>query len=127
VVDAAGNASRLVGVAQDVSEARITSDVLQRASADMELRARELQRLALGSTEIPAPAAQQIDLSRRQLEILQLVAEGLTNAAIAKRLFLSENTVKWHVKTILERTGSANRTEAVVRVLGTAQLRRTPI
>jgi DNA-binding NarL/FixJ family response regulator len=46
------------------------------------------------------------------------VAQGLTNAEIAKRLFISEATVKFHIRQILSKTKSTNRTEAVARVLG---------
>jgi DNA-binding NarL/FixJ family response regulator len=51
-------------------------------------------------------------LGARQLEILALIADGLGNAEIADRLFLSEATVKWHVRQILRRLGVANRAEA---------------
>jgi DNA-binding CsgD family transcriptional regulator len=57
-------------------------------------------------------------LTARQMEILTLVADGLTSAQIAERLFLTEGTVKWHVKQILAKTASSNRAEAVARVLG---------
>jgi len=50
---------------------------------------------------------------------MQLVAQGLTNAAIAERLFVTEGTVTWHVKQILTKTASSDRAEAVARVLGT--------
>lgn len=52
-------------------------------------------------------------LSPRQLEILQLVAEGLTNAQIARRVFLSEFTVKQHLRNAYKLLGVKNRTEAV--------------
>ena len=64
------------------------------------------------------PACSQAALSARQLDVLRLVAQGLTNGEIAKRLFLADGTVKWHVKQILTKTNSANRTGAVVRALG---------
>jgi DNA-binding CsgD family transcriptional regulator len=46
------------------------------------------------------------------------VAEGLTSAQIAERLFITAPTVKWHVKQILTKTAASNRAEAVARVLG---------
>ncbi|MFB9073466.1 response regulator transcription factor [Citricoccus parietis] len=52
------------------------------------------------------------DLTRRELEILGLVAEGLSNAAIAQRLVISEGTAKTHVKNILRKLGASNRTQA---------------
>ena len=51
-------------------------------------------------------------LGHRKLEILGLVAEGLTNAQIAKRLFLSESTVKQHLRAAYKVLGVKNRTEA---------------
>lgn len=49
----------------------------------------------------------------RELEILQLIAQGLTNNQIALRLHLSEETIRWYNKTIFEKLGASNRTQAV--------------
>jgi LuxR family maltose regulon positive regulatory protein len=54
-------------------------------------------------------------LSNRELEVLQLVAEGLTNQKIAARLFLSLNTVKGHTRNIYGKLGVHSRTQAVAR------------
>ena len=51
-------------------------------------------------------------LSNRQREVLELVGEGLTNAQIAKRLFLTESTIKQHLRAIYKVLGVSNRTEA---------------
>lgn len=55
----------------------------------------------------------QQQLSDREMEVLSCLAEGLTTSQIASRLFISENTVKTHVRHILEKMESSNRTEAV--------------
>lgn len=55
-------------------------------------------------------------LSHRQREILQLVVEGLSNAEIARRLYLSESTVKQHLRAAYKLLGVSNRTEAAARV-----------
>jgi len=55
------------------------------------------------------------DLTPREIEVLTLVADGLTNRAIAQRLGISENTVKFHVNALLGKLGAQSRTEAVVR------------
>jgi DNA-binding NarL/FixJ family response regulator len=52
-------------------------------------------------------------LSRRETEVLQLLAQGLANKQIAIALGISEHTVKFHVSSIYARLGAANRTEAV--------------
>jgi LuxR family maltose regulon positive regulatory protein len=57
-------------------------------------------------------------LSERELEVLQLIADGLTNQEIASRLFLSLNTVKVHTRNIYGKLGVNNRTQAVTRVRG---------
>jgi LuxR family maltose regulon positive regulatory protein len=54
-------------------------------------------------------------LSERELEVLQLIAEGLTNPEIASRLFLSLNTVKSHSRNIYGKLGVHTRTQAVAR------------
>jgi DNA-binding NarL/FixJ family response regulator len=51
-------------------------------------------------------------LSERKLEILELVAEGLSNAQIARRLFVSESTVKQHLRAAYKALGAKNRREA---------------
>ena len=116
-VDDDGEPARLVGVVQDITEAKLAQEVLQNASADLGRRATELQQLALRTVADDAGVTG-ARLTPRQLQILHLIAQGLTNAAIAGRLVVTEGTVKWHVKQILAKTGSANRAEAVARVLG---------
>jgi LuxR family maltose regulon positive regulatory protein len=54
-------------------------------------------------------------LSERELEVLQLIAGGLTNPEIASRLFLSPHTVKTHAHNIYGKLGVHNRTQAVTR------------
>jgi DNA-binding NarL/FixJ family response regulator len=51
-------------------------------------------------------------LTRREEQVLRLVAEGLTNSQIAERLFVAEGTVKSHVKSLMRKLGAATRAEA---------------
>jgi len=67
-----------------------------------------------------APAADWSVLTRRELEVLQHIAAGESNAAIASSLFLSEGTVKSHVKHVLRKLGATSRAQAVSRYLGPA-------
>ena len=59
--------------------------------------------------QVPTPR-----LTERELEVLKLVARGLNNRDIAKELFISENTVKNHIRNILEKLQLHSRMEAVV-------------
>ena len=52
-------------------------------------------------------------LSKREVEVLQKVAGGNRNSDIAALLFISEETVKGHIKHIMEKLGASDRTEAV--------------
>jgi LuxR family maltose regulon positive regulatory protein len=76
-----------------------------------------LKRLAGQRTEkveAPAPAAGTTEaLTRKELEILRLLAEGLSNLAIAGRLFVSETTVRTHLRNINAKFGVHNRTQAI--------------
>jgi len=52
-------------------------------------------------------------LSEREIEVLQLIADGLTNQEVADRLYISLNTIKTHTRNIYEKLGVNNRTQAV--------------
>ena len=69
---------------------------------------------SLGGIRLPEAAKETVvsDLSERELEVLRGVAAGLTNRAIAKDLWLSDQTVKFHLHKIYRKLGVANRTEA---------------
>ena len=60
------------------------------------------------------PKEQVTPLSEREIEIVRLLAEGLSNKSISERLSLSENTIKYHLKNILQKLNVQNRTEAVM-------------
>jgi DNA-binding NarL/FixJ family response regulator len=65
-----------------------------------------------GESVPPRPPAEDPGLTRRELEILRLVANGLTNGEVARALFVTEQTVKFHLSNIYRKLGVANRTEA---------------
>ncbi|MBY5465303.1 response regulator [Rhizobium leguminosarum] len=54
-------------------------------------------------------------MTRRETEVIELVAEGLSNKHIARRLNLQEKTIKHHMTEILSKIGASNRTEAAIR------------
>jgi DNA-binding CsgD family transcriptional regulator len=73
--------------------------------------------------EVPVPATQpftlnerrvkDLGITRRELEILALIAQGLSNREIADKLFVSENTVKTHSSRLLDKLSAKRRTQAV--------------
>ena len=56
-------------------------------------------------------------LTPREIQVLELLAEGLPNKAIAERLKISDQTVKFHVASISGKLGAINRTDAVRRAV----------
>ena len=73
--------------------------------------------------EVPVPAPPafalnkeklgQLGITPRELEILTLIAEGLSNREIAEKIFVSENTVKTHAARVFDKLGARRRTQAV--------------
>jgi DNA-binding NarL/FixJ family response regulator len=70
-----------------------------------------LPRLLVGETTDAEPLPE--PLTERELQVLQLLAQGLANKQIAVALSISDHTVKFHVASIYGKLGAANRTEAV--------------
>ncbi|MDA0173497.1 AAA family ATPase [Solirubrobacter taibaiensis] len=71
-----------------------------------------LARIQALGVESPAPTSPPDGLSYRELQVLGLIAEGLSNREIGTTLFISEHTAANHVRSILRKTSCANRTEA---------------
>jgi DNA-binding NarL/FixJ family response regulator len=68
-----------------------------------------LSRMTNDRSQVPAPK-----LTDRELEVLRLVAQGMTNREVADQLYIAENTVKNHVRNILEKLHLHSRMEAVL-------------
>jgi two-component system NarL family response regulator len=103
-------------------EAGARGYVLKEAGHDTIVRA--IDRVARGEDFIdPALAPSLLELSReslitgREREILQLLADGMSNADVAQKLFISQETVKSHVRHILAKLEADNRTQAVAIAL----------
>ncbi len=80
-------------------------------------------RLMKGLTNPPTRKAESTKrLTEREIELLHLVANGLPNKAIAQALSVSENTVKYHMKNIMQKLDVQNRTEAVTYAMRTGLL-----
>ena len=73
---------------------------------------------------IPAASESEVEsLTPREMETLEMLAEGLSNKQIAVRLHISEHTAKFHVNSILGKLGAGTRTEAVMRGLRSGLLK----
>ena len=70
---------------------------------------------ALTSPFEPAAASLPEGLTARELEVLRLVCQGLSNAEIAERLVITLNTVKRHNNSLFGKLGVSNRAQAIVR------------
>jgi len=92
-------------------EATLDSPVATRVMQEMR------ESLATGKPATSQPAAQPLaePLSERELEVLGLVAQGLTNAEIAARLFIARGTVKRHINNIYGKLQVRHRAEAIAR------------
>ncbi|MDT0213211.1 response regulator transcription factor [Rothia sp. ARF10] len=71
----------------------------------------------LGTEATPTEEMTPSGLSRREMEVLRMVAKGRSNAVIAAELFLSVNTVKNHVRSAAHKLGATSRTEAAVKAV----------
>jgi len=96
---------------------QLITAVRQVAAGDALLAPSVTRRIIEEFARRPAVPAHRADLARlteRELEVLRIVAAGLTNAEIAERLFVGEATVKSHVSSVLSKLGLRDRVQAVV-------------
>jgi DNA-binding CsgD family transcriptional regulator len=95
------------------------------AEFDAIARRRRPDSLLTAGETFSAPSGQdqrQAQLSDRELEVVDLIANGFTNGEIGTRLFLSEETVKSHLRNILAKLGAKNRAHAVALAFRGAKL-----
>lgn len=82
---------------------------------------RTREKVVVREVMVPAPAEftrdqgklESLGITPRELEILELIAQGLSNKEIGERLFVSENTVKTHSSRVFDKLGAKRRTQAV--------------
>lgn len=79
-----------------------------------------IRQVHSGSTYFPANISKQlaqrlmrVDLTVREMEVLRWAAQGLRNREIGDKLFISENTVRNHMLSLMAKLGTTNRTEAI--------------
>ena len=74
---------------------------------------KSLSKSKFASVEVNYKKIAELNITKREYEVLQKIAEGLSNKEIAESLFLSESTIKTHVSNILVKLDSKRRTQAV--------------
>ena len=106
---AGGTAMQIVGEAATIAGARASG-----LAADGWLIAPSVGPIGATDETMATPVE---PLTPRETDVLELVGEGLPNKAIASRLGISDQTVKFHVASICAKLGASNRTDAVRRAL----------
>jgi DNA-binding NarL/FixJ family response regulator len=103
---------------KDASPTQLAEAVRTVAAGEALLAPAVTRRLIERYTRVPTPETARRerfgDLTDRELEVLQLLTRGLSNAEIGEQLFLSEATVKTHVTHLLAKLGVRDRVQAVV-------------
>src|SRR6185312_12216029 len=111
-------AAYALGRSPDLADARravaITGGIGANGAQQAILRDRRERGLPVPAGPRSATRGNPLQLTRRELEVLELLAEGLTNPEMARRLYLSERTVAHHVSAVLQKLGEPNRSRAVV-------------
>jgi DNA-binding CsgD family transcriptional regulator len=74
---------------------------------------REVAVSKVGSFALNGEKLRELGITRRELEILELIANGMSNREIAEKLFVSENTVKTHSSRLFDKLSAKRRTQAV--------------
>jgi len=74
---------------------------------------KSLHKNAIPSSEINHNKISELEITKREYEVLQEIASGLSNKEIANKLFLSESTIKTHVSNLLVKLNAKRRTQAI--------------
>jgi DNA-binding NarL/FixJ family response regulator len=103
-------------VLKDDSPEQLLAAIRTVAAGDALLSPTITRRVIQAFTRVPAPSPpKELDeLSERERDVFQLMAQGLSNVEIGRELFISETTVKTHVTHILQKLGLRDRVQAVV-------------
>jgi two-component system, NarL family, nitrate/nitrite response regulator NarL len=96
-------------VSMTVSSAGLVDAVLRVANGQTAFDSSDIHRAVRHLVAGSVPT----DLTRRELQVLELIAGGVSNADVARRLFISVNTVRTHVRHVLKKLGAHSKLEAV--------------
>lgn len=100
----------------DLNDKKKLSEIqhqLENFRKDLAILSKETEELKVQKTKSNGFQFPETPISKRELEVLNLVKEGFTNDEIGKRLFITERTVKFHITSILAKLKVTNRTKAV--------------
>jgi len=87
---------------------KLTKPKIERVVVEKEIYIEKARQFIFNESEM-----NRLGISKRELEVLQLMAEGLSNAEIAARLFISLNTIKTHASNLFFKLDASRRTQAI--------------
>jgi DNA-binding CsgD family transcriptional regulator len=108
-------AARAAGI--DADAFMLAAELEVRDGLELERARPSMRRRAQWEAVDVTDSVKEEPLTPREIQVLELVAEGLSNKTIAARLDISDQTVKFHVSSICGKLGAVNRTDAVRRAL----------
>ncbi len=110
-------AGALSYILKDVSAEELAQTIRSAASGKATLHPMAAQRMMQELTAPPKPKSGVDEISPREMEVLQLIAQGLSNKEIGEKLFIGERTVKTHVSHLLEKLQLQDRTQLAIHAV----------
>ena len=114
-LDATDDLHELVPVLLENGSGRLSSDTLKFLGKINAQSLAEFESNQAEETPGESPSALLESLTKRERQMLDRIQTGETNKEIAEKLFISEQTVKWHLHQLYQKLGVKNRTSAIVR------------
>jgi two-component system, NarL family, response regulator DegU len=102
---------------KDASTDEVAEAIRQAANGDGSVTPELAKSMLREARTLVNPSPQESAISKREEEVLQLVADGLSTVEVGEKLFISTKTVKNHLASIYDKLDTADRTQAVVRAV----------
>ena len=102
---------------KDVEPARLLASIREMHDGGAPMSPEVARRVVLMFQKFVPPKTEQSQLSAREMDVLQLLAEGHSYKTCADRLFVSHDTIRFHVRNIYERLHVHSKSEAVIKAL----------